>query len=54
MQIEEAGVDQNHQISKCDHCNKKLKTDEGIRTCSHTEYLTLCQECYKKAGNTVR
>ncbi len=59
LQIVEAGVDPNHQSDHCDDCQKKAVVDEEghsdlIKTCSHTEYLTLCHGCYKKRGNGVR
>lgn len=52
--IESAGVDPAHQTSKCDHCACQLVGDEGIQTCTQYRHVTLCEECYKKAGNTVR
>lgn len=60
IEIIEAGVDPNHQTDHCDWCSKKLYKDEdgylidGIQTCTHTEYVTLCYECRRKAGNRVR
>lgn len=67
IKIVEAGVDSNHQAEYCDHCGKKFESilieEDGEifeeypdmnKTCSHTEYLTLCNKCYRKAGNSVR
>ena len=53
--LEEAGVNLNHQDDCCDHCGKKFENkDDAIKTCSYTQYLTLCDECYRKAWNSVR
>lgn len=69
IKIVEAGVDSNHQIDHCDDCKLKFSKDpeeldynrwctvkgyERITTCSHYEYLTLCEKCYKYRGNSVR
>ena len=54
LRIVEAGVDPNHQTTSCDHCGVSLTPEDGIRTCDHARYLTLCQSCYDAAGNSVR
>lgn len=55
IKVVEAGVDPNHQKTHCDDCKVVFKDeDDAIQTCSHTEYLTLCEECYDKRGNSVR
>jgi hypothetical protein len=54
IKIVSAGVGDGHPKKKCSWCDKKLKKDEGIATCTHTEYVTLCPKCYSKAGNSVR
>jgi len=54
VKIIEAGVGEGHPKKECSFCYKKLKKDEGIATCTKDEYVTLCEECYKKAGNSVR
>ena len=41
--------------SNCSHCGKAFEEDEEkTNTCTHTEYVTLCTPCYRKAGNSVR
>lgn len=43
--------------TKCTDCGTVFKDpDDGIATVSHTppNYVTLCQPCYRKRGNTVR
>ena len=53
--IMEAGVGEGHPKMECSWCDKKFEDpDEGIATCTQTEYVTLCDDCYKKAGNRVR
>ncbi len=54
LEIVEAGVDPDHQTDNCDDCQKQLEEGEAIKTCSLQEYLTLCEKCYKKRGNSVR
>ena len=60
IEIVEAGVDSDHQTDHCDWCGVKFEHSldddkyEGIRTCTHTEYVTLCEKCYRNAGNKVR
>ena len=59
IEIVSAGVGPGHPKDKCDWCNKPEKKDENgysdlIATCTHTEYVTLCEKCYRKAGNNVR
>jgi hypothetical protein len=39
---------------KCDWCGRQKDADELIATCTHTAYVTLCIDCYRKAGNNVR
>lgn len=41
-------------VIKCMDCDKEITDDDIIETASQTEYLTLCQPCYLKRGNTVR
>ncbi len=50
----EAGVGPGHPKSRCSFCGKKVNKDEAHATCTHSEYVTLCGECYRKAGNSVR
>lgn len=53
--VAEAGVDPNHQTDHCDRCGYIFQEpDEAHRTCSNTEYLTLCDKCYTAAGSSVR
>lgn len=52
--VESAGVDPAHQTGKCDFCACQLSEGEGLQTCTAYKHVTLCPECYKKAGNTVR
>ena len=54
IKIVNAGVGEGHPKKKCSFCNKKLKKDEAVATCTHTEYVTLCPKCYSAAGNNVR
>ena len=58
LQIISAGVDSDvnhppHQTERCDDCGKMLG-GEAIQTCSDTQYLSLCEACYQKIGNSVR
>jgi hypothetical protein len=58
--VAKVGVDPGHQTDHCDYCNKKFEHPvdhedyEGVQTCTHTAYVTLCEKCYRKAGNSVR
>lgn len=56
MTLIEAGVDPSHQIDHCDYCGKKFVEPafEAHPTCTRTKYVTLCERCYRQAGNTVR
>jgi hypothetical protein len=56
IEITEAGVGEGHPKDSCSFCGYIFlnKEEEAISTCTHTEYVTLCDECYKKAGNSVR
>jgi len=55
MEIEITHPGDNVDRENCSHCNKKFEEDdEKINTCTHTEYVTLCDSCYAKAGNSVR
>lgn len=54
-EIVSAGVDPNHQTTQCDHCGHVFEEgEERTATCTQKEYVTLCESCYKKAGNSVR
>ncbi len=53
--IIKAGVDPSHQTDHCDDCNHVFEeNEERVQTCTHTEYVTLCETCYQKAGSDVR
>ena len=53
--IESAGVGEGHPKDKCSFCGKDLPNeDDRIATCTVYEYVTLCKECYNKAGSSVR
>lgn len=57
--IESAGVGPGHPKEECDRCGKQAVKDidgytDLVATCTATEYLTLCEGCYRKAGNSVR
>ena len=54
FKLVQAGVGEGHPKKICSHCGKDLEESEATATCSQTEYLTLCEKCYSKAGNTVR
>ena len=56
IEIVEAGVDPAHQTDHCDCCweHGKFNSIDLVKTTSHTGPLTLCQNCYNKAGNSVR
>jgi len=55
IEIVEAGVGEGHPQDTCSFCQKRFtEDDERIATCTVTEYVTLCRECYNKAGNSVR
>lgn len=54
IKLEVAGSD-GKKRENCSFCGKKFKDEEdGIDTCTHTEYVRLCWPCYRKAGNSVR
>ncbi len=39
----------------CDVCGKAFDgIEQPIKTCTMSDYVTLCGECYKKAGVMVR
>jgi len=55
LELIQTGVDPKHQIEQCDYCGHVfVEGDEAIETCSHIQYLTLCRDCYDRAGNSVR
>jgi hypothetical protein len=56
LEVVEAGVGKGHPLDHCSWCGKKFNdpSEEAIATCTHTEYVTLCRNCYCKAGNRVR
>ena len=55
IEIVEAGVDPSHQTNHCDDCGHVFESGEDFtRTCSASQYLTLCRPCYRKRGNAVR
>ncbi len=50
-----AGVGPGHPLMACSWCNRVFEEgDERIATCTQTVHVTLCRECYRKAGNSVR
>lgn len=56
IKIIEAGNNLYHQKDHCDHCGRQFVNpyeDEGIQICARTEDVTLCEECYRAAGNSV-
>ena len=53
IKIIEAGCD-GKKRTRCSHCKKYVKKDERNDTCTNCEYIMLCDECYKKAGSSVR
>jgi hypothetical protein len=56
IEVVQAGVGEGHPHDSCDYCGKKFenKEEEAFATCTSTEYVTLCEKCYRKMGNQVR
>lgn len=56
LELVSAGQGKGHPLDHCSWCGKKFSdpSEEAIATCTHTEYVTLCRDCYGKAGNRVR
>lgn len=51
IEVVEAGVDPNHQKDHCDFCGVVFENlDDVIATCTHFEYVTLCEKCYRKVS----
>jgi hypothetical protein len=49
-----AGVGPGHPRDFCERCGCNLTPETAIATCTATRPLTLCRECYRKAGSEVR
>ena len=43
-----------HPLPNCSNCDKKLAAGEGIATCTVDCYVTLCPDCYRAMGTSVR